>query len=182
MIKSKEIIQISIFAILLSICSMISIPLTVPFTFQTFGVFVTCLLIGGKKATLSIIVWILLGLVGLPVFSSFKSGFVALLGPTGGYIFGFIISSLCMWLFQNIFPKKITWMIFSMLVALLICYIIGTSWFIIIYTKTGDNITISKAISICIVPFIIFDLIKIMLALIIGNNKFIKSIANNISI
>ena len=169
-----NIVHISLFAILLSICSMITIPMAVPITLQTFGVFVTCLLIGGKRATLSIIIWILLGIIGLPVFSGFKSGLATLLGPTGGYIIGFIFTALLMWLAENIFPKKITWTIFSMLLGLILCYTIGTIWFVMIYTNTGNNMTISKALSICVLPFILFDILKMFLALIIGNNKTIK--------
>ena len=61
-----------------------------------------------------------------------------------------------------------------MLIGLSICYIIGTFWFIKVYTNTANDMTISKAISICVTPFILFDLLKIFLALIIGNNKVIK--------
>ena len=81
---------IGLFAVVIAICSWISIPTVVPFTLQTFAVFLAVAILGGKRGTLSVIVYVLLGADGLPVFSGFKGGFGVLLNTTGGYIIGFI--------------------------------------------------------------------------------------------
>ena len=90
-----------IIAALMAICSWISIPLTVPFTLQTFAVFVTLGILGGKRGTLSILVFLLLGAIGVPVFAGFTGGMGILLGNTGGYIIGFILSALVMWIMET---------------------------------------------------------------------------------
>ena len=88
--KTLDLIYMAIGAALIAVCSWVTIPLVVPFTLQTFAVFTVVELLGGKKGCLSILVYILLGAVGLPVFSGFKGGIGALIGTTGGYIIGFI--------------------------------------------------------------------------------------------
>ena len=92
--KLKNEIEIALFAVLLAVFSWTTIPFAVPFTLQTFGVYVALMLLGGKKGTIAIALYILLGAVGVPVFSGFKGGVGALLGPTGGYIFGFLATGL----------------------------------------------------------------------------------------
>lgn len=88
--KTRDIVFIGIFAALIAICSWISIPTTVPFTLQTMGVFTAVGLLGGKRGSLAVLVYILLGLVGLPVFAGFSGGVGVLFGTTGGYIIGFL--------------------------------------------------------------------------------------------
>ena len=174
--KINDLVQVSIFAIIIAICSYISIPLTIPITLQTFGIFITCLLLGGKRGTSSIILWILLGIIGLPVFSSFKSGISAIIGPTGGYIIGFIFTGIIMWLYESFYKNNKIFTILTMFFGQIICYTFGTVWFILIYINKGSQMSISKALSICITPFILFDIIKIILALIFSHNRVIKSL------
>ncbi len=81
--KTRDIVFIGIFAALIAICSWISIPTTVPFTLQTMGVFTAVGLLGGKRGSLAVLVYILLGLVGLPVFAGFSGGVGVLFGTTG---------------------------------------------------------------------------------------------------
>ena len=83
-------VYIAVFAVLIAICSWISIPTTVPFTLQTFAVFLAVGVLGGKRGSLSVLIYILLGAVGIPVFAGFSGGFGILLGQTGGYIVGFL--------------------------------------------------------------------------------------------
>ena len=89
--KTYDIVYIAVFAVIMAICSWISIPAAVPFTLQTFGVFVAVGVLGGKRGTLSILVFILLGAIGVPVFAGFSGGIGVLAGTTGGYIIGFLI-------------------------------------------------------------------------------------------
>ena len=88
--KTKEIILISLSAALICICSWIQVPSAVPFTLQTFAVFLVSAVLGAKKGVAATLVYILLGAVGLPVFSGFQGGVGVLLGATGGYVFGFV--------------------------------------------------------------------------------------------
>lgn len=92
--KTQEAVYGGFSIALLAICSWISIPLTIPFTLQTFGIFFICFLFGGKKGTLYVLAYIITGAIGLPVFSGFRGGMSALLDLTGGYIVGFVWSSL----------------------------------------------------------------------------------------
>jgi len=90
--RTYDMAYIAIFAVLIAICSWISIPMTVPFTLQTFGVFMAVGVLGGKRGSLAVLVYILLGAIGVPVFAGFSGGFGILLNNTGGYIIGFLFS------------------------------------------------------------------------------------------
>ena len=167
--KLTQTVFIGLFAALIAVCSQIQIPGAVPFTLQTFAIFLAAGLLGGKRGTVSVLIYILIGAIGLPVFAGFKGGSGALLGTTGGYIIGFIFSMLAMWLFERLFikgkSKKIILLGISMVIGLIICYTFGTAWFIIVYTNTKEPIGIATALSWCVFPFIIPDVVKIALAL-----------------
>lgn len=104
--QTLDMAYIGLFAVVIAICSWISIPTVVPFTLQTFAVFLAVAVLGGKRGTLAVIVYVLLGAVGLPVFSGFKGGIGVLLNTTGGYIIGFVFSALVMWAFENPLGKR----------------------------------------------------------------------------
>lgn len=175
-LSTKDMAYISICAALIAICSWISIPTTVPFTLQTFAVFLTCMLLGGKKGTIAILIYILLGCIGLPVFANFSSGFGVLLGTTGGYILGFIASGLIMWAFEKYSQDKIWMTALSMVLGLIACYAIGTVWFMQVYAQSAGAVGLGTVLGWCVIPFIIPDLIKIAVALGLGNRlkKVIK--------
>ena len=177
--QTIDIVYIGIFVALLAICSWISIPLTVPVTLQTFGVFVTCALLGGKRGTVSIIVWILLGAVGAPVFAGFSGGMGVLLGSTGGYILGFIFTGLIMWAFERFVGTALWMKIVSMVLGLAVCYTFGTIWFMYVYGRANGAITLAQALAWCITPFLIPDACKIVLAAIISSNKQIRKVLHS---
>ena len=157
-------VYIAVFAVLIAICSWISIPTTVPFTLQTFAVFLAVGVLGGKRGSLSVLIYILLGAVGIPVFAGFSGGFGILLGQTGGYIVGFLFSALLMWLMEALLGKK-TWVLgLSMVLGLIVCYAIGTVWFMVVARNSGA-VGLATVLGWCVIPFIIPDLIKIVLAL-----------------
>lgn len=162
-----DLTYVSIFVALMAICSWISIPSAVPFTLQTFAVFMAVGLLGGKLGTLAVIVYIILGSIGIPVFAGFTGGIGILFGSTGGYIFGFILTALSYWLITKIFGRK-TWVIvIAMVIGLLLCYAFGTIWFMFLYARTSGPVSLAAALGWCVIPFIIPDVIKIALALII---------------
>lgn len=151
-------------AALTAVCSWISIPSTVPFTLQTFAVFCVLSLLGGKRGTVSIVIYILLGAVGMPVFAGFTGGIGILLGTTGGYIIGFILMGLLFWLAELFFGNALPVRIVSMLAGLLVCYAFGTGWFLWVYARQSGAIGIGTALSWCVLPFILPDLAKMALA------------------
>lgn len=163
--NTRDMIYIAMFAIIIAICSWISVPATVPFTLQTFGVFVTVGVLGGKRGSLSVLVYLLLGLIGVPVFAGFSGGVGVLLGSTGGYIIGFLFSALVMWGMEMLFGKSNVVLVISMVVGLLVCYLFGTIWFMSVYARTTGAIGVMTALGWCVFPYIIPDGIKIALAM-----------------
>ena len=166
--KTTDIVYIGVFAVLIAICSWISIPAVVPFTLQTFGVFMAVQTLGGKRGTMAVLIYILLGAAGVRVFAGFSGGIGVLLGSTGGYIIGFVFSALVMWLIQNIFGRKPLASIISMLLGLLVCYAFGTVWFKVVYARGGDEASLLTVLGWCVIPFIVPDLIKIGLAYLVS--------------
>ncbi len=175
-ITTKELVFTALMAVIIAVCSWISIPTTVPFTLQTFGVFMAVGLLGGKKGTISVLVYILLGAVGVPVFAGFSSGIGVLFGTTGGYIVGFLLSGLVYWAMTAAFGEKLPIMIIAMVIGLLVCYAFGTAWFMIVYAKNTAPIGLLTALGWCVFPFIIPDCIKIALAVVLTKQlkKYVK--------
>lgn len=163
-----NIVYTGMFAVLLTLCSWLSIPTMIPFTLQTFGVFLTVLLLGGRQGTLSIFIYLLLGAVGIPVFSNFGAGLGYLLGNTGGYAIGFVFVGLTGWLFEILFRKKPITQVVSMLLGLMICYTFGSLWFIKISMNSGGNYGLITVLTMCVFPFVLPDLGKLWLAYIIS--------------
>ena len=162
----RDLVLAALFAALLAVCSWISVPAAVPFTLQTFAVFVTLLLLPARQGLLAIAVYLLLGAVGLPVFSGFRGGPSALFGPTGGYLTGFLLTGLCCLLFEKLgktsFPARLA----ALAAGLMICYAAGTAWFTCTYT--AGQMTVSKALSLCVWPFLLPDALKLALAAVIA--------------
>lgn len=161
-LKTKTLIDISLLAAITAVLSQIAVPLPftpVPINLATLGVFLCGALLGAKYGALTQIVYILLGVIGLPVFSGFSGGAGVLFGPTGGYIIGYIFAALCTGLFIKKLPKKFSYYTLSMFIGLVVCYLFGTAWFIYL-TKA----TFRKALAACIIPFIPGDILKIITA------------------
>lgn len=166
--KTYDMVYIAIFAVLMAVCSWISIPMAVPFTLQTFGVFLAVGVLGGKRGTLSIVVYVLLGAIGIPVFAGFTGGLGIVLSNTGGYIIGFIFSALIMWSIEAALGKK-TWVLaVSMIAGLIVCYAFGTVWFMYVYAKNMGAVGLATVLGWCVIPFIVPDLVKIALALMLS--------------
>ena len=120
--KIKDLVLIAIFTSIICVMSLISIPTTVPFTLQTLAVFLCMFMLKPIDSLISVLLYILIGAIGIPVFSNFNSGFGTLAGPTGGYIIGFILMTLIPFVVKN----KIA----SGIIGLIICYIFGSIWFL----------------------------------------------------
>lgn len=166
--KTKDIARVGILAALIALCAWISIPTAVPFTLQTFAIFLALAVLGGKLGTLAVGVYLLLGAVGLPVFAGFKGGLGALLGTTGGYLLGFLLTALVMWGGERLFGRKTVPYLLSAVVGLLLCYLFGTAWFYALYTSTSGPVGIATVLGWCVIPFVVPDLVKLVLALLLG--------------
>ncbi|MCR4748603.1 MAG: biotin transporter BioY [Lachnospiraceae bacterium] len=175
-LKTLNLVYIAIGAALIVICSWISIPTAVPFTLQTFAVFLLLLLLGGKRGTLSVIVYILLGLVGLPVFAGFSGGPGVLLGSTGGYIIGFIFMGLIHICASKFFENNSLAEVISLIIGLIVCYAFGSVWFMYIYMRDTGEVGFVTVLLWCVIPFIVPDLIKLALAFLISKRvkRYIK--------
>ena len=144
----------SLFAALLAVCAWICIPLgDTVLTLQTFGVFLALLLLGGKWGSLSIFLYLLLGAAGLPVFSGFRGGLGAILGVTGGFLWGFLAMGLVYWALAR-FGK-----LPALLAGLAVCYGCGCLWFSV-YAGGGLGFILLR----CVVPYLIPDAVKLWLA------------------
>ena len=166
--KTYKMVYSGIFAVLLAVCSWLSVPTVIPFTLQTFGIFLTLLILGGRQGTITILIYLLLGLVGIPVFSNFGAGPGYLLGNTGGYAIGFLFIGLTVWSFEKMLGKKPVFQIVSLLLGLCICYAFGTFWFMTISMNSGGTYGIMTVLTMCVFPFIIPDFIKLWFAFMIS--------------
>ena len=162
--KTYDMVYIGIFAVLIAVCSWISIPAAVPFTLQTFGVFMAVEVLGGKRGTMAVLVYILMGAVGIPVFAGFQGGIGVIFNTTGGYIVGFLCSALIVWAAESLFGKKPLVRLLSMAAGLIACYALGTIWFMVVYGRTTGAVGLMTVLGWCVIPFIIPDLVKIGLA------------------
>lgn len=166
--KTYDMVCIAIFAVLMAVCSWISIPTTVPFTMQTFGLFLTIGILGGKKGTLAIIVFLLLGAVGIPVFAGFTGGLGIILGTTGGYMVGFVFAGLIMWGMETLLGRKTWVLVTAMLFGMVVYFAFGTAWFLAVYTRTIGAIGLTAVLGWCVIPFVIPDILKMILALMLS--------------
>lgn len=167
-INTEDAAYIGLGAALIAVCSWISIPTAVPFTLQTFAVFLLLALLGGKRGTVAIAVYLLLGLAGLPVFAGFKGGPAALIGPTGGYIISFLLAGIIYIAVTALFGENRKTTAFALAAGLAVCYIAGTLWFVTVYSDTNGPVGIATALSWCVIPFVIPDLVKMGLAMVLS--------------
>lgn len=161
----QSMIFIALFATLMCIGAWIHFPSPVPATMQTFVVFVALGLTGSKNTFIMLLVYVALGSVGLPVFSGFNSGVGALAGPTAGFIWGFLLGVPVFYVFEKYLSRKKSLIIIGYIIYILIHYIPGALWYC---RFTVGDITLSGIISsslVTVVPFIVPDGIKLMLAL-----------------
>lgn len=173
----KKMPLIAMMTCVLVICSWITIPSTVPFTMQTFAVFCSLILLGGKAGLVSIVLYVFLGVAGIPVFSGFQGGIGHIAGPTGGYIIGLIVSAVFYLLLEPLSAKSEKLRFLALAGGLLICYLFGAIWFQVVYGIRGSSYSFDMVISICVLPYIIPDIIKLVLAWVISK-KVRKAIAN----
>lgn len=151
----------AVMAAVIAVVAPFSIPAwgEVSFTLCTFVLYLSPYILGWKRAAIATLVYILLGMVGMPVFSNFRAGLGVLAGPTGGYILGYIPMVIIGGLFIKVFPKNRAIHLGGMILATAVLYAFGTLLFCL---QTGS--TLEHALWVCVIPFIPFDLGKMVIA------------------
>ena len=160
MADTKRITQIALFVALIAVCSQIAIPLPmgVPINLALFAVFMCAMLLPLKQSMAAVLIYLLLGLVGVPVFAGFRAGPSSLLGKTGGYLIGYLLCTLIIGISREKTNSPIKRMA-AMLFGLIGCYTFGTLWFVKL-----TNIGIIQSLGYCVIPFIPGDIVKIISA------------------
>ena len=162
-IMLKEMSVVALFTALFAVSGYLYIPLTVPVTLQTF-VLSMCLCCFGTSITLKMLsVYTLAGCIGIPVFSSFRGGISVLLQPTGGYIIGFFLMTLCFGLLKKSLPDFKLKNLVSLTLSLLPLYICGSIWYAFVYLNGTDGGLVS-VLGVCVLPFVLPDIIKVTVA------------------
>jgi biotin transport system substrate-specific component len=165
-ITTKELTLIGLMAGVTCILGPLSIPLpfsAVPISFTNLAIYFTIFLLGWKKGTISYLIYLLLGLVGLPVFSGFSGGPGKLFGPTGGYLIGFIFMAIISGIFIEKFRGKRYMYAIGMALGLMVTYLLGTAWL-----AAQAELAFYQALLLGVIPFIPGDILKIAAAMILG--------------
>lgn len=173
--STKDICTIGIFTALICALGQISIPMPygVPITLQTFAVMLTGIILGRQKGCVSTLIYLLIGAVGLPVFSGFQGGLGVIFGPTGGFILAFpILAYLCGKGYEK---NNIIHLIIFVILGNILTYFIG----IIVFSLVTGSL-ISVGLSACVLPFIPTDIIKSLLAILLGKTIKTRLIKSNL--
>ena len=167
--KTYNLVLSALGAVLIAVCSWVTIPVfPVPFTLQTFAVYCVLCLFGARIGIQSIIVYIALGAVGVPVFSGFTAGIDRLLGMTGGYIVGFLFIGVIFAVSERLFGDKTLPSVLALVIGSVVCYAFGTAWFMGVYARTSGPIGLMAALSMCVFPFLLPDAVKLAAAVLIA--------------
>lgn len=157
--ETKSMVLMALFAAVTCILAPLAVPIgPVPISLTNLVIYFSIYVLGWKRGTITYLVYLLLGTVGLPVFSGFSGGLGKLAGPTGGYLIGFIFMAIICGLFIEK-TSNILLDIVGMILGTAVAYAFGTAWFCI---STGTGVV--AALSLCVFPFILGDLVKILLA------------------
>jgi biotin transport system substrate-specific component len=162
--QTYHIALVGILAAVLAVTGPFAIPIgPVSITLGTFAVILTGYVLGPKYGTVAVAVYLILGTVGLPIFSGATGGFGQIIGPTGGYLVGFLFLAFFTGLFVKLFKNKVVLHAIGAVVGEVVLYILGTGWFVII---TGYSVV--DALLVCVIPFLIGDTIKLIAAVVVG--------------
>ena len=165
-IRTKQMVLIALMTAVTCVLGPLSIPLPfspVPISLTNFAIFLAIFVLGMKSGTISFIIYLLLGAVGVPVFSSFRGGFQVLAGPTGGYLIGFIFLALIMGFALDHFDRKLVPTIIGMIIGMAVCYAFGTVWLAKLL-----SLSFKEGLMMGVIPYLPGDAAKIIIAAIVG--------------
>lgn len=165
-IRTKQMVLIALMTAVTCVLGPLSIPLPfspVPISLTNFAIFLAIFVLGMKSGTISFIIYLLLGAVGIPVFSSFRGGLQILAGPTGGYLIGFIFLALIMGFALDHFDRKLVPTIIGMIIGMAVCYTFGTVWLAKLL-----SLSFKEGLMMGVIPYLPGDAAKIIIAAIVG--------------
>ena len=165
-IKTTQMVLIALMTAVTCVLGPLSIPLPfspVPISLTNFAIFLAIFVLGMKSGTISFIIYLLLGAIGVPVFSSFRGGLQVLAGPTGGYLIGFIFLALIMGFALDHFDRKLVPTIIGMIIGMAVCYAFGTVWLAKLL-----SLSFKEGLMMGVIPYLAGDAAKIIIAAIVG--------------
>lgn len=165
-IRTKQMVLIALMTAVTCVLGPLSIPLPfspVPISLTNFAIFLAIFILGMKNGTISFIIYLLLGAVGVPVFSSFRGGLQVLAGPTGGYLIGFIFLALIMGFALDHFDRKLVPTIIGLIIGMAVCYAFGTVWLAKLL-----SLSFKEGLMMGVIPYLPGDAAKIIIAAIVG--------------
>lgn len=165
-IRTKQMVLIALMTAVTCVLGPLSIPLPfspVPISLTNFAIFLAIFVLGMKNGTISFIIYLLLGAIGVPVFSSFRGGLQVLAGPTGGYLIGFIFLALIMGFALDHFDRKLVPTIIGMIIGMAVCYAFGTVWLAKLL-----SLSFKEGLMMGVIPYLAGDVAKIIIAAIVG--------------
>lgn len=166
LISTKTLVLIALMTAITCILAPLSIPLPispVPITLTNLVLYFSIYLLGWKNATISYVIYLLLGIVGLPVFSGFSGGLGKVAGPTGGYLVGFLFITVLSGIIVEKFEQNRLMCVVGIVIGLAICYILGTLWLAV-----QMDMTFVAALSIGVLPYLLGDAVKIIVAVLVA--------------
>ena len=160
----QQLCFIALMAGVMCLLGPLSIPIgPVPISVMTLLIYLSVYILGMKMGTISCVIYLMLGFVGLPVFAGYTGGAGKLLGPTGGYLVGYIFLTLVSGFLMEKMAYRRIWCLLATIAGTAVLYAFGTAWFVVLM-----DCSIGYALSMCVVPFLIGDLAKIVLAELVG--------------
>jgi biotin transport system substrate-specific component len=178
-LNTKELTLMGLMTAIICILGPLSIPIpfsVVPISFTMLAIYFTVFVLGWKKGTICYLLYLLIGLVGVPVFANFSGGLGSLVGPTGGYLIGFIFLTLISGFFIDKFKGKLYMYVLGMVLGLFVTYTLGTAWL------AGQmGLSFQKALFAGVIPYLPADAAKIVIALMVGPvlRKNLATVVNN---
>lgn len=162
--STLNMVMIALFTAILCVLGPMSVQIgPVPLSLATLVIYFSLFFLGWKKGMITCLIYLLIGLAGLPVFSGFSGGIGKLAGPTGGYLIGYVFLALVAGIFIEKFEKSMVLCLVGMVFGTAVLYTFGTAWFCI---STGNSV--AAALSVCVFPFIIGDCIKMAVAALVA--------------
>ena len=177
-ISTLDIAQCGVIIALIAVAAQVTVVIgPVPFTLQLLVVVLASLIFTPRQAFIALAGYILLGLVGLPVFSGAAGGFAKLCGVTGGYLYGFVVSAFLGALLRRLVlvdpasagkPRRIASDVVACVATVVVCYAIGTAHFIVVSALAGTSVELGYVLGVCVVPFILPDVLKCVAAVLVA--------------
>lgn len=163
-LNTKTMVLTALMAAVICVLSPLSIPIgPVPISLQILAILIAVYLLGMKYGTLSYLIYLLIGLLGVPVFSGFQGGPQKLAGPTGGYLIGMILTAVVAGWFIERFPESIPLQAAGIALGILLCYAFGTAWLMVV-----TKMSLGPALMAGVIPFVPFDAVKAVIAILVG--------------